>query len=365
MSDEHKKAVVKTLLGALQASPVAKAVDSKAFIMAVHNSFDAMYANGTIDLDPLWAQLSPQGIDPDVAALFFKFEADLSKIPLKVKAPRALANLPPDQRRKLAGGRPASVAAPAAATPALSDVESQILVMLSTALRACPAGARISTGQLQAVVSSNYKSLFDGQTFKFDPVLEWLLAQPNVNEFDVYPGIVKFNHLLQERGLRMIEPRLKLSSAERAKSLAQAEPEHAKRPASTTTAPSQPNQVAAPTKPDAKKDRKIALLISFIAISLVCGALAFVMRPARPFDIVPLKGVFPIASGELVNGKLFGVLDEPAWKALPPEKKAEAVKALEALLRQSGQLKAGVTIRNGARKWVVFDVKGEKLSVEE
>ncbi|MBI2374387.1 MAG: hypothetical protein HYV07_10370 [Deltaproteobacteria bacterium] len=361
MGDEQKKAVVRTLVSCLEQSPVAKAIDTKAFVMIAHNSYDSMRTDHGIDLEPLWLQLSPgSDVPPELGALFFRYEAELSKLRLEVTLPAALDALPPEMKRML-GNR----ARPKADPAGMSELHGQILVSLVTAIRASPAGAKVATGQLQATISSDYEAVFDGKRFDFAPVLDWLLGQPGVSEADVYPAIVKFKKMVAERGVLMVEPKLKLTASERQKALAaSADHDHKKPPAPGAAA-------AAPAieKPQAKlpeKGRKIALVVVLVLVLVGGAAAAWFTRPRKAVDIAALQAIFPVVSAEIApGGRLVGRLDEGAWKGMPKEKRSDAVKALESALRDKGYLKSGVTIMDSSRRWIVFDLKGEKLTMED
>lgn len=123
---EQKRAVCTRLTGVLRASPLASAIDPKAFFMMLNANYALLCANGVLDLNLLWDALQTQHTADQLFGLFLRFEEAGHQLGLEVTLPPAVTQLSPLERSAYLGqSGPRPSLAPRPNTPA--DVLAQDL----------------------------------------------------------------------------------------------------------------------------------------------------------------------------------------------------------------------------------------------
>lgn len=260
-----KKQVCTELTAALRASPLASAIDPKAFFMQLMTNYAALTHNGVLDLVALYEPLASKYPAAALADLFrdlgeigerLGFEVrgpDLSRdtdppevrqLPAAPPPSPGRPSLNPSQRSGLtvtprtsltpspSGGQPRNSQTPAphqgrtsltpqsrsSLTPqpkSLSDTQltpaqSGLISNLMASLRSTEAGPLLSGPQLNYFLTTHIQEIFDGERFHAQPVFEAVMSVTGVEEEHVYVGFARFRRWLSRSGVTIVEPAWRL-----------------------------------------------------------------------------------------------------------------------------------------------------------
>jgi hypothetical protein len=255
-------------------------------------------------------------------------------------------------------------------------------------------GDKVSTGQLQFLITTHHQSLIRGQQFDVGPILGALKQAAAGDVEGVFRGLVRFRSVLVGMGLEMRLPDLGIDEETQQQLLTQARTQNAEAfragglhldEADIGPLPGEPvpGKGTGPTK---KEDQlaefnlagqekneskaKLAKWVGLILIMIAASVVAWFAQPHQTLRLGEYQAIFPVTQVESYNGIFVGYLDDLKWQNLTQTERQVAVRKLEEKLTKKGFLNKDstcqsmcrqVAIMNSEDKLIVFDIHGGKL----
>jgi hypothetical protein len=403
---ETKKAVCRTFVNVVKASPLAEAIDPKTFLMMLNSHFSVLYQGGTLHLAPIWDALAAAHAPESLFGLFLRFEQVSGELGIPVVLPRELAELSPETRQihllrfttpgpatdpsgftplmelePVPGMAPPALLSTADLKPVVPDeTRRKVNVAVVQSIKSTPVGAKLDASQLAFLVDSNFDQLCDGTRFDFEGIHAAMREVPGVTDTDVYVAAVRLAEQLKVLGIQMELPVLQVKEAEVKALLA------APRRTSGVSDPRMSPPPAVTPKDGAKADaggekhargkerlRSLGLggadtqqtkLIRFATLAVLvvaAGGFAWLNRPSRDLDPGDYGDVIPLKEARLDSGVFQGELDMKAWKKLKYKQREQSVHAFEDRLREDGFI-PNMQVRDDQNRIVIVAASGGKIS---
>lgn len=397
----------------MKASPLADAIDPKAFVMMVSGNFAVLYRGGKLHLTPLWDALSQKHPADLLVGLFLKLEEAARQLNVSSVQPPNIQAMEHDVRQlhllRFQGIDPgqamldSSGFTPLIALDAIEynpnpeplalstgdlkplisdDLKRRVSQGVVQAVRMSPLGQRVQPAQVAYMVDSNFEQLCDGRNFDFRPVHEALRGLGEVSDADVYAVVLRLQDVLAPFEIELIVPKLDVD-AETAQAIVQRMRQRATSTAGSSdpripafSAPV-PSQITAPTVPvDPTETRQEAKLRKFgftgtgtnwkvvrfaalLVLVVGLGVFGFFSRQNRELSIDDYAAVFPMVRAELHDGSFLGWMDDVRWYKMRLADREKSMEALEKILRAEGR--AGDMQIRDSKQNVVIATSGSRI----
>jgi hypothetical protein len=409
---ELRKAICRSFANVVKASPLADAIDPKAFVMMLSSNFAVLYRGGKLHLTPLWDALAPKHPIDLLVGLFLKLEEAARQLRVSSVLPPNIEAMDYEVRQlhllRFQGIDPGqAMLDPSGLTPLIAldaieynanpeplplstgdlkplisdDLKRRVSQGVVQAVRSSPLGQRVQPAQVAYMVDTNFEQLCDGARFDFRPVYQALRELGDVTDADVYAVVLRLQDVFAPFEIELILPHLEVD-AETAAAVAQrlrrssstvgsSDP---RIPAYTTPPPGpipglNPQDHQTETRQEAKLRKfgfnsentnwKLIRVAALVVLVLGLGTFAFLSRPNRELNTDGYNSVFPMQSAKLYEGSFLGWIDESRWYKLKYAEREKAFEDLTAMLRAEGRA-GDVQIRD-AKQTVVIASSGGRL----
>lgn len=247
-----KTAVSAALVRALSSNRFRDWLSPEDLARMVEQRFDVLFADGTLDLSPLWDALAAAYNPQALVGLFLRFEEEARRIPVQVRMPPIFGRLSSHQKEShvrhfdlVADLAPPPDRGPAprpsdltplptleeltvAAEPIPLSPENvkpiipealkrRVVQAVVQCVKGSPVGWRVNSAQLRSVVTESFDKLCDGIRFDFEPVARALRRDKAIDEGDIYVAAVRLIEQLRRMNVVMAEPKTTLGEAARAR----------------------------------------------------------------------------------------------------------------------------------------------------
>ncbi len=239
--------------------------------------------------------------------------------------------------------------------PLSPEHEERLIEALVCTLESSPAGDKIESSQLTAIIRANLSTMCSGRTVAVDPVTDQLLEIPGVKAVELIRPMARFKAYLKHLQLDLHEPTFGLSLDVRASAMRSGPVETdlielfpiEATPTAVETRPAEP--IRLPRQPFGKSRWPAALL----ALILLIAGSGWAVRGGDTVDDTGYRALFPLTEVQILDGRWIGQLDEPRWSAMGDVERELAVERLRGRLDAEGRL-----LPNGV---MVVDAEGRSL----
>lgn len=405
-SEALRKAICKSLAAAVREDPWQGRIEPQAFFMAVNQHYDRLYAEGRFNLVPLFGALSEQLSPSELIDLFLVFQRQLAKLGVAATVPKAvedrlealLADPPSNafnevdaelqtsefvlvEPGRIAEAMPLSLSQDLSEKRLSPSLRREITQAAVNAVQFSPIGERISPGRFAYLVDSHFDELYDGESFRFDPILTGLRAMPGVADRDIFPVVQMMRQQLGSKQIAVKTMDLNVSEADAAWAMGQAEARRellrssrpsqdlgpgrasgdgiATKQASSAEDPGPPLSVPASLTRDIEINhgpqprKRPWRAIGLGGLLILILVLSFVFRTNKNLDPADYQSGLPLLEAKLVDGAFIGTLDDAAWSALSLSEQKARFEAFCAQIRHERRVPE-LQIRDSQHRLVVI-----------